>query len=717
MRRGAGLLLLGLAAVACAADVAETVSSAYKAFLEGRVEDAASSYRYLSELGVGGAETDANLALLQRDAQNKDAALPLWLKATLQDADGFVWDQRGWAYLAENRGKEAREAFLKAIDRSSTTATQAEANLGLGLAALSRSDPKMGTEPLRSALVQGPYMVPAASYETALTALALGDKHAAMEYLRQGLQIDPSHLESLRLLGSLYEKIGENRAAWRVYAKLSALDPKDPEWAGKVKKLQQYIPGDPETSMAVRRVARPVLDATAAPAADVAASTPSIRVALYSDMRTGAPATLTQVYFMTNVPFKLVATNGETVKEDGKPFDQWGIEFRAESNLVEVRDASRNIVFTTKTPFKIVPLDRQGTVLLKSGKFVEIAGFDRGDREVRGALEVRPTPYGFKAVNELPLEDYLYGVVGAALPQGSPVEAYKAEAVVARTLALWSKTMSPPNMEKADICDSRKCQRYVGVNEEMREASKAVAATDGYVLTKGGRLARAMQHEHCGGFTENGSATGDPALADFVSAADGPGPALPATPLQLERFVHEFPAHDRYCEAQTLTSPSEARWVRLLDAKDLQGRADRIQNVGTLRAIRVKGRTATGRVKALAVEGSRGVFTLEGYDAIAEFLSPGTLRSTLFTIQPLLGAAGPVQWLVWGAGTGHGLGMCRAGALGQAVVGRKYKEILSVYFPGYGVESPKVRPPAPVVRDSNGYRRPRNPRFNKKTPK
>ncbi len=712
MRRLAGLLLLGWAAWLSAADVAQTTQSAYTAFLEGRYDDAASAYRYLAELGIGGYETEASLAVLARDSGHPDAALPLWLKATLDsDAHGLVWNERAWAYLAEGRGKEARDAFLHAIDRSTTTATQAEANLGLGLAALQRSDPKEGMDPLRSALVQGPYAMPAASYETALTALALGDKPAALEYLRQGLQVDPMHMESLRLLARLYLKVGDNRPAWQAYARIAAYDPKDEEAAGALKKLSRYITGDPETSIAVRRLARPLLDPSADPAVPPAPSTPTLRVALFSNTRTGQPATLTRVYFMANAPFRVIAASGDVIKEDGGAYDQWEVDFRTESDLVELRDASRNIVYTSKTPFRIVPQPRAGTVLLKSGQFQELTGFDRGDRELRGVVEIRPTPNGFKAVNEVALEDYLYGAVGAAMPQGSPSEAYKAQAVVSRSLALWYKSQAPPNLEKTDLCDSAYCQAYVGVNEEMREASKAVAATEGLVLTtKDGRLARAMQHEHCGGFTESGAATGDASLASLASVSDGPGGAPPSTPVQLERFTHEFPSPDRYCELQTVTSPASSRWIRLLDVKELALRAARVKNIGTIRRIYAGRRSATGRVQTLMVEGSRGQLQLDGADAIGDFLSPGTLRSTLFTIQPILGASGPVQFLVFGAGTGSGLGLCRAGAIGQAATGRKFADILRVYFPSYGLESPRDKP---KTAERPRYRRPLNPHYKK----
>ena len=205
----------------------ESARSAYEAFLQGRYTDAEAGYRALAALGSAGAEPDADLAVVLRDKGAADAALPAWVKASLQNEDdSFLWNQRGWAYLALDRGREARDSFAKALERSTTTANQAEANLGLGMTSLRDSRPKTALPPLREALVQGPYLIPQAAYQTGLTALGVGDKQAALAYFRQSVSQDPWQMESLKELGKLYEKIGENRMAWRAFqAALSSIRP------------------------------------------------------------------------------------------------------------------------------------------------------------------------------------------------------------------------------------------------------------------------------------------------------------------------------------------------------------------------------------------------------------------------------------------------------------------------------------------------------------
>ena len=701
-------LLFGMSSFLWGADVPETLVSSYKAFLEGRWNDALSGFRYIAALNIANPDPYANLALISRDTGNNDAALPLWVKASLfENVDGFIWNQRGWSYISADRLKDAGESFRKAIDRSSTTASQAEANLGLGIASLLDSRPKAGMAPLRSALVQGPYIMPIASYETALTALAMKDKGAAQAYLRQSAGLDPMNLETLSTLANLYDKIGETRAAWRVYHQIASLNPADENAAAQIKKLTPYIHGDPLNSLPIRRLARPLLSADSEQNATLSHSSVSVRVALYS-REDGKPATAKSLFFMANSDFKLTAGNGEVIKDDGKGLDQWEILFRGESNLVEVRDTAHNIQHTAKQPFRITPTARGGSVLVKSVQFDDTVGLDPGDREMRGTLEIVPTPYGFKLINEVPLEDYLMGAVGAAMPQGSPQEAYKAQAVLARTIALYSKATHAPNLERYDLCDSAACQRYLGVNDEMAEANKGVAATEGMVLSLDGRLAKVMQHENCGGVTEDGGAV-DESLKALVSVKDAPGPIAPlGSPLELERWAHEFPPRDRFCEAGGLTPAVQSRWIRILEARDLKARAEKIKYIGSIKSIHAKKRTATGRIRVLEVEGSKDSLVFEGDKAISDFLSPGSLRSTLFTITPLMKGDSAERFILWGVGTGSGLGMCRAGAIGQASMGRDFKTILATYFPNLKLDSIIEKPKpaaAPASAPASGKRK------------
>ena len=673
--------LLAAPPVRAAADAEEAVATARGAFLAGRYEDAESAWRYLSELGVAAPEPEANLALTLRDSGRHEAATAQWLKASLlEGVDGFAWNQRAWSYLATGRPREARDAFTHALDRSSTTATQAEANVGLGLSFILDGKPKASDAPLRRAGLSGPYEISISAQLTAEAAMLTGDRQTALAYLRQAVEIDPANNEALRGLAKALFDAGDNRAAWRAYKKILSLDPMDGGARRLYEKIGRFVTGDLDAAAGLRRVARPVLDSESGEASHPL-STRVIRVGLYG-APDGRPAVLTRAYVMTNSSFKVTSVSHGTFRDNGRAFDQWEVDFRPENGLVEVRDASRNILFTSKTPFAFVPDAKRGSVLIKSAVITDQIGVDPGDREVRDAVEVVPNPWGFRLVQVAPVEQYLIGVVSLALPIDSPPQALRAQAVVSRTAAYWASENRDERLERCDLLDDDSTQRTIGVSGEMRSAAEAVAGTEGLALALNGRAARVLQHVDSGGTTEDGAQTGEPGLEHLVSVQDAAVPGIPwRTSVELERCVHEAPPEGLFSETAAVATPNSSRWMRVIDARDLRARIERRKDLGALRRLRVAGRTSTGRVLAIEVTGAGGSAMYVGRKEIEALLGPGSLRSTLFTLQPIMNGNKVSRVILWGAGTGSGLGFARAGALGQASLGIAWREIVRHYFP------------------------------------
>ncbi len=687
MKRPLALLLALAGALAppsparAAADGGEAVSTARAAFLAGRYDDAESAWRYLSELGVAAPEPEANLSLTLRDKGQHEAATAQWLKASLlEGADGFAWNQRAWSYLATGRQREARDAFTRALDRSSTTATQAEANVGLGLSYILDAKPKAADAPLRRAGLSGPYAISVSAQLTAEAATMTGERQTVLTYLRQAVEIDPANNEALRGLAKALADAGDNRAAWRAYKKILSLDPKDTEARKHYEKAGSFVTGDLDAAAGVRRVARPVLDPDRTDQA-MAADTRAIRVGLYG-APDGRPAVLTRAYVMANSAFKVTSVSHGTMRDNGRPFDQWEIDFRPENGLVEVRDAARNILFTSKTPFAFMPDAKRGSVLIKTAVITDPIGVDPGDREMRGGVEVVPNPWGFRLVQVAPVEQYLIGVVSLVMPIDSPPQALRAQAVVSRTAAYWASENRDETLERCDLLDDDSTQRTIGVSGEMSSAAQAVADTEGIALALKGRAARVMQHGDSGGTTEDGAETGEPGLEHLASVQDSSKPSIPwRTPVELEKYTHEAPPEGLYSESAAVSTPNSSRWMRILDARDLRKRVERRKDLGVIRRLRVAGRSPTGRVRAIEVTGADGTAMYTGRKEIEELLGPGSLRSTLFTVQPLMDGKRVARVILWGAGTGNGLGFPRAGALGQASLGVGWREIVRHYFP------------------------------------
>jgi stage II sporulation protein D len=126
------------------------------------------------------------------------------------------------------------------------------------------------------------------------------------------------------------------------------------------------------------------------------------------------------------------------------------------------------------------------------------------NRTYRGVIEVFGNARNtFTIVNELPLEDYLLGVVPNELNPTTfgQIEALKAQAVAARTYI--ARNLGQYKNEGYDICATDACQVYMGQGSEQPLSSQAVMETRGMVATYKDQPIKALYSSTCGGRTED----------------------------------------------------------------------------------------------------------------------------------------------------------------------------------------------------------------------
>ncbi|MFH1725943.1 MAG: SpoIID/LytB domain-containing protein [Elusimicrobiota bacterium] len=689
-----------------ASEIQRAKRDSFIEYLNGRYEGAASGYRYLAQLGSMDPALIANLALMLRDAGEPQEAAAHWLKATLLDPESaLLWNQRGWNYLALGRLREARDCFRKAGNTAKRPDDAGEASFGLGLTDSLDGNSKAAVDSLRSTLDRNPYLRPAAAAELGRVHLHARRYPQALPFLTMSLSQDPMQATVARDLGYAYDKTGQPKAAWQAYKLGLDLDPNDAGMLRGKKAVEKYITGRPEDALPLVRLARPMFRGPEA-GSELDRKPPLLRVAMFSGPD-GRPRHLRRFFVMGSTTTRLWDVRlADEVTQAASPFRQWVVEFRVDNRVIEIRDTSGNIIYVTKQPFRFEPVASGYTILLKNPEPTDIVGIDLSDRELRGAVEVIPTPEGFHIVNEVPLEEYLFSVIGQALPHESPNEAYKALAVFIRTKVLEMKRRGRRNPERTDFCDSSHCLSYFGLARERTAGTSAVRETRGVriLLPPGFPL---EHHPSCAWATASG-------------IQDRQTPALVfRSPFDLERLVRRYPDDKLYHQASALVPASWERWVRQVDAGELRARVDAVKPVGPILNVRVRRRDQTGRVLSLVVVGTRDAVEITGLPAIRDLLAPGSLRSGLFSVQPLYKGRRLRSLLLWGAGTGDGKGLCIAGTLGQAHLGRDFSRILRHYFTqaaefvGYREKKkPAVlKPPAkPSAKKKNMRRRPRRRR-------
>ena len=305
-----------------------------------------------------------------------------------------------------------------------------------------------------------------------------------------------------------------------------------------------------------------------------------------------------------------------------------------------------------------------------------------GAASYRGDFQVFVQPAGMTLVNMVGIEDYLRGVVPCEMSKRYPAEALKAQAVAARSYALAAGDRHQG--QGFDLCDYEHCQVYRGISSETPATNQAVEETRGEVLTCNGRVLAAPYSAVCGGFTEE-PAGGNSCLhsqPDFDEAL-GLNMRPPTGEDEWRAFFKQAPPAN--CCQPKWCPLDRFRWVEVRRRDELEKSLADVVNVGTLLSLRPLERGRSGRITRLEVRGARGRSVLSPELVIRKAL--GGLKSSAFVADAFAeGDAPPVVFVFWGAGMGHGAGMCQVGAAGQAEKGKSYREILKWYFPDCTLE-------------------------------
>jgi stage II sporulation protein D len=318
-----------------------------------------------------------------------------------------------------------------------------------------------------------------------------------------------------------------------------------------------------------------------------------------------------------------------------------------------------------------------------------------GSRRYRGVAEVRVNSGGTLAgINELPMEEYLYGVVPRELgPIAFPeLEALKAQAVAARTYAL--RGLGKRAADGYDLLATTTDQVYGGYQDEHPLSTRAVDETAGVAITHGGRLIEALYSSTSGGHTSDNEEVFNSAPVAYLRGVPDAerGEAFNHVPTLAVFRNHANPASLRAAREGDFDSDWGRfhRWVFQWSAEEIRSVISTFagQDVGAVHAINVLERGPSGRVLRIEYVTDAGTFT-DTKDRIRASLryinangAPTNLLSTLFFIEPVVQrpSGQVVGFTAYGGGFGHGVGMCQVGAVGMAEKGRSYEQILKHYY-------------------------------------
>ena len=329
-------------------------------------------------------------------------------------------------------------------------------------------------------------------------------------------------------------------------------------------------------------------------------------------------------------------------------------------------------------------------------------------------------------INKLPIEDYLKSVISSEMSATASLELLKAHAVISRSWILaqmqhrerqegrsggffsfqrkgdeFIRWYDREDHTLFDVCADDHCQRYQGITRQTSPlVAKAVDATRAVVLVSDGEVCDARFSKCCGGITERYSTCWeDKELPYLHPVHDVPTDmkmeerAIGADNFDFDRWIRTTP--EAFCNTEDVSLLSQVlndydletkdfyRWkVEFTQEELAKLLAERCEeDFGAILDLQPVERGASGRIKKLRIVGSKKQMVIGKELEIRRALSDSHLYSSAFSVELNEVVDGvPQRITLYGAGWGHGVGLCQIGAAVMAERGYTYDEILLHYY-------------------------------------
>lgn len=294
---------------------------------------------------------------------------------------------------------------------------------------------------------------------------------------------------------------------------------------------------------------------------------------------------------------------------------------------------------------------------------------------------------GLTVVNEIPIEIYLGGVIGSEMNAKFPLEALKAQAIAARGYTLaWTGKLH--RLSPFDLCDEVHCHVYGGVDREAESVIQAANETRGQVLMYGDQICDTRYAAVCGGHSENNEDVwnnqSQPYLRGHLDSeyTDSFRSNYLNDETRVRKWIESSP--DVFCNTTKTPVPEALNYTKKYFRWSVRYSRDELskiiadktgKNIGTLNEIIPLERGVSGRIKKVELRGTRRSIIVERELEIRKALSTNYLYSSCFVVDRAAN-----DFIIKGAGWGHGVGMCQTGAAMMALNGFNYRDILSHYY-------------------------------------
>lgn len=353
------------------------------------------------------------------------------------------------------------------------------------------------------------------------------------------------------------------------------------------------------------------------------------------------------------------------------------------------------------------------------------------DQQFQGHLKFIVENEMITAINLVSLEDYLVSVISSEMSATSSEELLKAHAVISRSWLLAQKEknksleISKESYQTSfedgneivrwwdredhtnfDVCADDHCQRYQGITKQSTPlVTDVIMKTRGQVMMFDGTICDTRFYKCCGGFLETFENVWEPTPHPYlVGKADSKNISFETPNLTIEDEAEEWimTSPTAFCNTkdadvlkQVLNDYDQEtsdfyRWKVTYSQEELSNLIHRRSGIdyGDILEIIPIERGTSGRIIRLKIVGTERVMTIGKELEIRRTLSESHLYSSAFVVEAdEENEEGiPSGFTLYGAGWGHGVGLCQIGAAVMADKGYEYDAILEHYYPGAEIE-------------------------------
>ncbi len=396
------------------------------------------------------------------------------------------------------------------------------------------------------------------------------------------------------------------------------------------------------------------------------------------------PQTIERIVFGPFASYESAKKQAEKLKDKGfnttvaypKNWEVW-IPFEDDLPEFELKNKIyrkiKNIQITPVLRSEYSLMKLEGPIYIYAQEDIKINGVNFGKN-----FYLLKDLYGtWTLVQKIEFDDYLAGVLPYEIGPNSPLEALKAQAVIARTWGIFNSDRF--NMDKYHLCITTQCQVYKPPKITNKNIKKAIEATSNLILTYRNQPINAFYHGSNGGLSATaGESWQIQDYSYFNSIIDGSKSLnkIFKLPITNESDLNNFLDFDK--EQFYGSNHSLFRWnkkISSLEIKEKLVKNKLINNSDYVLDINAIELGSSGRVTKLEIRTDKVnksiVLVKDDIRRVLNFIP-----SNLFTINKL----SDDLWLLRGGGFGHGVGLSQSGAIEMAKLGFSYEQILNHYY-------------------------------------